>query len=247
MPVRPVIQFTHPPSSPPIPDFEELASLYHVPGENAAIRFFDPDSVSDLQSMQAILKGRESKKWMDDAAPLTISDYQDWAGTHTHEHFLFAVLDARNPTPSVLINVHGFVYLYSEKTEKFRVKRMVKRNLLPEGTDPYRCLEISFAAKPRDSGVQAGSGLIGSAVRQSCQQVSLLLDGQADPQNPLYLFAFVDLNNGPAQRTLESAGFEARGHMRYDWDSQEDSVFYLLNWQKLQEKIRQKLVESQAH
>lgn len=243
--MRPVVQF-HPGNHPSHPNqtAPELASLYHIPGENAAIRFFDPDSVSDLEALQQILKGKESKKWMDDASALTISDYQDWAGTHTHEHFLFAVLDARDPSPQALTQIHGFVYLYSEKAEKFRVKRMVKRGMLPAGTNPHSCLEVSFAAKPRAEGVQQGSGLIGSATRQSCQQVKLLRED--DSSDRLKLFAFIDLQNEPARRTLVSAGFEPGGTLRYDWDSQEDSEFFLLNWKKLQEKTHQKLVESQA-
>ena len=50
-----------------------LENVYHTPGQNAAICFFDPNSEEDLQAMREILRGKQVKKWMDDAQQVTKS------------------------------------------------------------------------------------------------------------------------------------------------------------------------------
>src|SRR5258708_30697660 len=75
-----------------------LENISHTPGQNAAVRFFDPYSAEDLYAMREILKGRQTRKWMDDTQ-ISQSDYRDWAGTQTSGSFLFAVLDARTTNP----------------------------------------------------------------------------------------------------------------------------------------------------
>lgn len=218
-----------------------LEDVYHAPGQAAAIRFFDTRSHEDFEAMREIMKGKHVKKWMDYTGTFTKEDYLDWAGTHTNNHFLFAVLDARTSTLSDLSFVRGFVYLYSEREEKFRIKRMQKYGLLKTVNGPQYSLEVSFALRPILPGMHSGSGLISSALRQSCQQVKLLLEafGPAEVE----LFAFIDQENIPAQRTVEAAGFVNRGLMRYDPDSDVDSVLYILDWQLLEQKISQRLLE----
>lgn len=214
-------------------------NVSHTPGQAAAIRFFDPQSQEDLQAMKEILSGKEVKKWMDDPG-VSKSDYRDWAGTESNTSFLFAVLDARVNDPEQMKHVRGFVYLYSEREEKFRVKRMEKLGFV-EPTDKERyMLEVSFAARPMPDGLQSGSGLMSSALRQCCLQVYTLLDAPERPD--VQLFAFVDPENLPAQRTLEASGFVRKGTMKYDWDSPDKTVLYILSWRLLQRKIREKLL-----
>ena len=226
----------HLPESDPQP-FENVS---HTPGQAAAIRFFDPNSSEDLESMREILRGKMVRKWMDDPGRISHSDYKDWAGTDTDTSFLFAVLDARTQDPALINYVRGFVYIYSEREEKFRVKRMEKQGFIDRYEGERYMLEISFAARPLPDGFQGGSGLISSAVRQSCQQVQLLLNSPRQPK--VDIFAFVDQQNLPAQRTLEASGFVKRGMMKYDWDSPEETCLFLLDWELLQRKIREKLL-----
>ncbi|MDQ5951079.1 MAG: Peptidase protein [Patescibacteria group bacterium] len=218
-----------------------LENVYHTPGQNAAICFFDPNSQEDLAAMREILKGKEVKKWMDDATQVTKSEYREWAGTEDTTSFLFAVLDARTSDPVQMKTVRGFIYIYSEREEKFRVKRIERQGFLPPATKPRYALEVSFAARPLTDGMQQGSGLMSSSLRQACLQVQMLLDPTDDRE--VVIFAFVDQQNLAAQRTLEASGFVKRGLMKYDWDSEGETCLYVLNWRILQKKIRQKLVE----
>jgi RimJ/RimL family protein N-acetyltransferase len=56
------------------------------------------------------------------------------------------------------------------------------------------------------------------------------------------IFAFCDQGNIGSQRTVESAGFERRGLMKYDSDSGDESILYVLNWKALQKKIKERFL-----
>ncbi|HEX7017871.1 MAG TPA: hypothetical protein VF209_03120 [Patescibacteria group bacterium] len=219
-----------------------LKDVSHTPGQAAAIRFFDPHSEADLAAMREILKGKQVKRFMDDARQLSKTEYREWAGTATNTSFLFAVLDARVTDPKEMEYVRGFVYLYSEREEKFRVKRMEKQGFLAPATGERYVLEVSFAVRPLRYGVQSGSGLMSSALRQSCLQVKTLLDSPDRPE--VQIFAFVEQGNTNAYRTLEASGFVWRGRMKYDADSPEEAELYFLNWRLLQKKVRERLIET---
>jgi hypothetical protein len=220
-------------------------NVYHTPGQAAAIRFFDPNSEQDLMAMREILRGKQVKLWMDDANHLTKSDYRDWAGTYTPYSYLFAVLDARTGDQKTMEKVQGFIYIYCEREEKFRVKRMEKLFFLTPQRGERYCLEVSMAALPQPSGLQSGSGLMSSALRQACLQVQILLNSPSRPE--IQIFAFVDPQNIPAQRTMESSGFTYQGLMKYDWDSPHESNLYILNWRRLQRKIKEALLKLQTN
>lgn len=220
---------------------EPFENVYHTPGEAAAIRFFDPSSEQDLEAMRDILKGKQSRKWMDDPR-ISQSAYRDWAGTQSDTSFLFAVLDARLTDPEEMSRVRGFVYIYSEREEKFRVKRMERQGFLEPPTKPRYALEASFAVRPQGEGIQSGSGLMSSSLRQCCLQVQMLLE--SPERAPTELFAFTHPDNSPAQRTLEACGFIKQGSMLYDWDSPEPTWLYILDWPILENKVRDKVVKS---
>ncbi|MEO8580952.1 MAG: hypothetical protein ABI425_00050 [Patescibacteria group bacterium] len=227
-----------------LPEHAQLPfeNVYHSPGENAAIRFFDPNSKEDLFAVRAILQSKQVKKWMDDTRQVSESEYREWAGTESDTSFLFAIHDSRKTDPEETKFLRGFIYFYSEREEKFRVRRMEKQGFLQTALGQRYVLEVSFAARPLQDGPESGSGLMSSALRQSCLQVKMLLDS---PQKPVVeLFAMVDVENMGGQRTLEASGFEKKGQMKYDWDSPVESYLYFLNWELLQNKIRQKLLAS---
>lgn len=225
-------------SSLPI-DVELVAGqrFMHIPGQPAAIRFFDPESVDDFLAMVQILKGKETKKWMEDANRIPRYEYREWAGSDDGSSFLFSVHDTRVKKDNGM-PVRGFVYLYSEFRERRRVQKMVDRGLILPAEGSISAFEISFAVSPLN-GTQSGSGLISSAVRQACLQVKT----QLKPLIPsdLLIFAFADQENIPSHHTLESGGFIKKGVMKYDHDSFEESIVYTLDWPLLEEKIKSKL------
>lgn len=212
-----------------------------TPGQAAAIRFFDPNSLDDLFAMQDILRGEGARRWMDDVKTLSLAGYKDWAGTEGPSSFLFAVHDARATTEEELGKVRGFVYAYSEREEKLRAKRMERLGFLQPLVGRRLPLEVSFAVRPLASGQQFGSGLMSSALRQSCLQIGRLLEGEKF--SDIVISAFVDPQNAPSIRTLEASGFTNRGLMKYDWDSDDADVLYILDWQRLHEKVHARMME----
>ncbi len=219
-----------------------LTNVFHMPGQAAAGRFFDPDSDGDLYAMREILGGKQSRRWLDDATSLSRTEYREWAGTATPFSYLFAVLDARLTDPEEMRQIRGFVWIYSEREEKIRFSRLQRIGVIPPSTRQRYLLEVSFAVRPSPDGVQLGSGLMSSALRLSCLQVQMLL--QSHPDEPeVEILAFTNPENLPSQRTLEAAGFVKKTTVKYSWDSPEDTFFYMLSWQLLNQKVRQKLLE----
>jgi len=219
-----------------------VQELFHTTGQAAAIRFFEPDSESDLLAMREILKAKQVRKWMDDASTISRSDYEDWAGTFSKFMYLFAVHDTRVSDPELMKVVRGFIYLYSEREEKFRVKRMERQGFIQPTEGKRYLLEVSFAGRPMPQGMESAPGLMSSALRESCLQVQMLLEAPDQPE--VVIFGFVDPENLPAQRTLEASGFVKKGLMKYEWDSYQETALYILSWPLLHAKIREKLVQA---
>lgn len=204
-------------------------------GQAAGIRYFDEASKDDFLVLREIMSHREIKKWMDDSGKLTFSDYQFWAGKHNGESFLFAVHDARLISAKEIAKIRGFVSIYSERSEKFRVKRLVKNGVFDKSYLDCKVLEVSVAARLSENGQTNASGLMSSALRQACMQVRFLhkdLD-----QDKLKIMGFVDPVNVPSVRTLQACGFEKIAVSKYDSDSIDESDVYILNWDKLEEII----------
>lgn len=222
-------------------------SVSHISGQAAAIRFFDPNSMEDFEILKEILSVKEVRSWMDESGKISKSDYQEWAGKWTNDSFLFAVHDAREKLKKNLKIVRGFVNIYSERSEKFRIKRMMRDGLVKGSLKGKHVLEVSMALRPMKDGKITGSGLMSSALRQCCLQVRSLLG--YPKQSDLILYGFVDPGNMASARALEASGFIKRGKMKYDYDSEDESLVYILSWKKLHKKIKGgllKLYESGA-
>lgn len=219
-----------------------VEELFHTTGQAAAIRFFEPYAEDDLQAMREILRAKQVRKWMDDASTISRSDYEDWAGTFSRYMYLFAVHDTRVNDPELMKIVRGFIYLYSEREEKFRVKRMERQGFIAPSEARRYLLEVSFAARPMPPGRESAPGLMSSALREACLQVQMLLEAPDEPE--VIIFGFCDPENLAAHRTLEASGFVKKGFMKYEWDSYQETVLYILSWPLLHAKIREKLVSA---
>jgi len=225
-----------PPSQLPIQE------LFHTTGQAAAIRFFEPYAQDDLEAMREILSAKQVRKWMDDASTISRSDYEDWAGTYSKYMYLFAVHDARVSDPDLMSVVRGFIYIYSEREEKFRVKRMERLGFILSSQARRYLLEVSFASRPMPLGLESAPGLMSSALRASCLQVQMLLEAPDQPE--VVIFGFCDPKNLPARRTMEASGFIKKGLMKYEWDSYDETVLYILSWPLLHSKIRDRLAQA---
>lgn len=215
-----------------------LEEMSHIVGQAAAIRFFDENSKDDFMAINEILRAKQVRNWMDDAGRISWPDYQEWAGMHTIRSFLFSVHDSRLDNPVDIKKIRGFVNIYSERGEKFRVKRMAKLGIIKDIKDKH-FLEISMALRPMIDGKVTGSGLMSSALRQSCLQVRSWLN--YPKESDLVIFGFLDSSNKASIRALEAAGFIKKGKAKYDSTTDDESLVYILSWRKLQKKVKDKL------
>jgi hypothetical protein len=211
-----------------------VKNIQSLSGQAAGLRFFDSDSREDFESVSAIFKGKQSRKWMDDVVRITYSDYREWVNNYTPRSFLFSVHDVREPSPEKINQTRGLVNFYLERGEIYRLKKMDKLGFIDY--DPQKTyLEVSFALKPSVDGVQVGSGLMSSSVRSGSLFIKAMLN--YPKLSNLVIFGFVDPENAPAHRTLASAGFIKKGSMPYDSSSAEVSDLYILSWRHLHKKV----------
>ena len=215
-----------------------MLEMSYVVGQAAAIRFFDENSRKDFEAINEILAAKQVRNWMDDAGKMGWRDYQYWAGTHTNQSFLFSVHDSRLEKKYQIRRVRGFVNIYSGRSEKFRVKRMIKQGIVKDGSNRV-FLEVSLALRPFKDGDCSGSGLMSSALRQSCLQVRSWLN--YPKESDLVIYGFIDPKNAASIKAIEAAGFIKKGKARCDSTTDEDSIVYILSWRKLQKKIKLKL------
>ena len=227
--------------------------FFTIDGQASAIRTFDPDSKTSHTIIKRILSAKQVKKWMDDAGRISFSDYQDWA-TLDPSSLLYSVHDARL-SDAARAKIRGFVFLYNERSEKFRLKRMQEARFV-NLKESAIALEASFALKPI-RGKQSGSGLMSSALRLTCERVFQLATKEhffdetlekpafwskkrktsLISQDDILIFGFIDPENISAHRTLYSAGFRKVGSMKYDATSPQESSLYILNWRALHKKL----------
>jgi RimJ/RimL family protein N-acetyltransferase len=100
-------------------------------------------------------------------------------------------------------------------------------------------LEVSLALRPLKDGSSSGSGLMSSALRQSCLQVKSWFSDLKEQD--LVIYAFVNQNNPASIRVIEAAGFIKKGEMKYDSTSEGKSLVYILSWRKLKRKVKDSL------
>ena len=118
---------------------------------------------------------------------------------------------------------------------ELREKKIVPQNYLP-------IIEISYAKLP-----DAPSGQKASGVRQVCIE-AVKLNREHKPQRDypnLSIVAYViDDERGTNEDSipvLEAAGFEEKGKVRYDEDASQPDRVFVLNWEKLDEKLKSKV------
>jgi len=195
----------------------------HLPSEPATCRYFDPDSYSDYQAVLQMLVSESVNRWMEEVGDITWEEYQHWARVEDKVSYLFAITD-----PDQVV---GFVYYYCKADELERINRLLARHPLKDSPPDSNYLEISFAK----TNAPTPSGLISSAVRQTCLQLRNLYHTQF--HQPLTILAFIDPQNQPARRLVENCGFEIIDSIKYNPQDSQDDLVYQLIWLKLEQIV----------
>ena len=209
-----------------------------IVGQRAAIRFFDAEDPIDVENLRKTMNAEGTQKWLESVGELrSADDIREWINGEgkwsSFNGLLFAV------TPSIkkdekTSEAMGFIYFYCSEDEKKRAERMVAKGLLPKNATEGRIYEFGAATRPNESGSQKESGLMSSALRESCWEL-----GGFRPNTTV--FAFIDPSNIDSQRMIDAGGFVCVGEMNYDGDETgiKDKV-YVLDWKLLQRKLVEK-------
>lgn len=206
--------------------------IKRLPGERAAIRFFDSENKEDMVRLKKIIGHSEVRDRMDSVAGMSKRDMLDWAdekGSYGR-YYLFAVSGTEEVFgvgSKQVGQVQGFVYLYAGSEERKIVERLMKAGLIKRSeVGKKRVFEISFAKLPRTK-----KGQMGSAVRQACMELTRL--DRERGGTGAFVFCFIDESNEGSIRVVEACGFERRGRHFYEEDSKEMSALFVLNYKKL--------------
>ena len=147
-------------------------------GAEYVVRFFDPDSLSDLAGLKEITTSKGVRKWMTDIYGVKHKHYKMWMREQgKHNEFLFAVADSER--------VWGFVYIYPSELIRGR-------------------LEISYAKAENGpagimvKGVQNACKLV----------ADYIFDKRPGKKNPPIIIGEIEKDNVPSIKVIEKAGFE---------------------------------------
>ncbi len=204
---------------------------YHIEGQTASIRPFDPNDKLDIKRLAQIMASDKVQKFMDDVKEEDRSKktLQEWvAGSDGQPEFLFAVSGSRSHpelAETEIGEVQGFIYAY--KLNGNTRNSLFNRNLITEEEFNLQGIETGYAMHP-----DAPSHQISSACRTACVYIDQLVhkdNQQITKPNTLFI-ARVNRENTKSQFALESAGYENRGLQGAD-------IVYVLNWDKLNDKL----------
>ncbi len=147
-------------------------------GADYTVRFFDPESLSDLENLKEITTSKGVKKWMTDIYGVKHKHYKQWMREQGKgNEFLFAVAGEKR--------VHGFVYVYPSELIRGR-------------------LEISYAKSESGptgimiKGIQNACKLV----------AEYIFERRPGKKNPPIVIAEIEQGNVPSIKVVERAGFE---------------------------------------
>jgi len=223
-----------------IKDYSESPRIQeNIFGQRSSIRFFDPKDREDMRRLKETCNDPKAKKWMDELEEMEDDDFIEWSKEQGKGNsFLFAIAgEPEVVTKEDIGETQGFVYFYSEASEKRRAARLEKEGMLPKGTVKGQTVfEISYATFPDSPPKQ-----VSSALRQACIWINNHA-GNVDEDSlepKMIVMAFISPENSESRLVLEAAGFEKKGETKYDKDSEEKDEVYILNWKLLNDKLKE--------
>lgn len=155
-----------------------LVKDFQKDGADYRVRFFDPNSLSDLANLKEITTSKGVRKWMTDIYGVKHKHYKMWMREQGKgKEFLFAVSDTAR--------VWGFVYVYPSELIRGR-------------------LEISYAkAETGPAGIMV-KGIQGACSLVA----DYIFDKHPGKKNPPVIIAEIEQSNVPSIKVIEKAGFE---------------------------------------
>jgi RimJ/RimL family protein N-acetyltransferase len=154
-----------------------MKKMFEKDGTHYWVRFFDPESLSDLSDLKEITTSKSVRKWMTDIYGVKHTHYKQWMREQGKGHeFLFALAGEQK--------VHGFVYVYPSDIIRGR-------------------LEISYAkGENAPSGLM--SKAIRLACELVAEYV---FSKRPAKKNPPIIIAEIERDNIPSIKVVEKAGF----------------------------------------
>ena len=210
-----------------------------IEGQNAAIRFFDPEDKKDMGRLHEIISDEEVQRWMDDVSDFDKEGLLEWAQeiqAYKDKPKLFVVSGRSGGVGKRDIGeTQGFVYTYPD-ADIVKLRSMFEDRILLERQLENPIFELSYAKFPDAEDCQ-----IASAVRQVCIKLGNIMDIDIDPRTgepKLTVTAYVDPVNKKSVKVLEAAGFVKRGKVLYSSEATKKDDVYVLDWNLLSSKLQ---------
>lgn len=174
----------------------EMKKEFQKDGAGYIVRFFDPESKTDLENLKEITTSKAVKKWMTDIYGVKHKHYKIWMREQGKgNEFLFAVAGERR--------VWGFVYVYPSELIRGR-------------------LEISYA---KAEGGPAGI-MVKGIQNACKLVADYIFDRRPGKKNPPIIIGEIEESNVASIKVIEKAGFEQirkfdeddNGVWQLDWD-----------------------------
>ncbi len=205
--------------------------------EPAFICGMNPEDPIDVKRYMEMERQEDVKRWMEevDEEPET-EDIKKYFESHQKEIMLYSVSGEKGEGEA-----DGWVMLMPE--EKERIERINKTGLANLPKEDY-IMELSFARRsdPDMPDKEREKGLVSSGVRQICYSLGLALHKEEKEKeetkrpflNPnLKIVAYTNPENKPSEMVLEKSGFEMKGKVKYEPNSEKENNLWVLDWKKL--------------
>lgn len=219
----------------PVKTYPRGRKMWRIPGEKAALRWFDPHDAIDMKRLREIDRDSEVNKWM--AYPGegdTPDDKLKMLVENKSTILRFAVVKSEGEADEIG-EVQGWVRFDQNP------QRIAKVNQV----DPYllqgkKLIDVTFARYPKSN---PGEGLISSALRQ--MSLFVLAEWEflksktgedTDNLSPIDMavIAYVEPDNVVSKRVLEKAGFTKKlDNIVYSEEEPRPNELWLLDWDKV--------------
>ena len=215
-----------------------------IVGQHAAIREVNTSDPDEIRRLMEIDRSPGHIKWFnsrpEDFTSMNETEMRDFVADPNHHLYIVSGSSLHNEIRkrSEVGRLQGWVKVNPDddkRVEELRNQKIIPQNKLP-------VFEISYAKHP-----DAPSGQMASGVRQVCIEgvkLNLVLDPESNrPYMSIVAYVIDDERgtNKESIQVLEASGFEEKRKVIYDEAASRPDRVFVLNWEKLDEKLKSKL------